>query len=282
MPRRSRLSKTKPGPSEARLAEHLHSAQSGPVLRLTFNDDASRNSLSEAMMTALSTALDEAARDTSVGVIVLASSGKVFCSGHNLKELTAHRNDADKGLGYFQKIFGLCARLMLSITQHRCAVIAEVDGLASAAGCQLVATCDLAYASPRASFCTPGVNIGLFCSTPMVPLSRNVPSKLAMEMLLTGDVHDAEFAASAGLINAIVPQNELAGHVTALAEKIAGKSQQAIRYGKRSFYEQRALPLADAYEMTAATMVKNMLDGSACEGLDAFLAKRPPQWPALA
>jgi enoyl-CoA hydratase/carnithine racemase len=171
--------------------------------------------------------------------------------------------------------------MMLSLTRHRCAVIAEVDGLASAAGCQLVATCDLAYASPRAEFCTPGVNIGLFCSTPMVPLSRNVPSKLAMEMLLVGGVHDAEFAARAGLVNAMVAQNELTGRVMAVAEKIAGKSQQAIRFGKRSFYEQRALPLADAYELTAGIMVKNMMDGAACEGLDAFINKRQPEWPAL-
>ncbi len=263
------------------MTELVRRDKTGHVLRLTLNDDATRNSLSEAMMTALAGALVDAEGDSGIGAIVLASSGKVFSSGHNLKELTAHRDDPDNGLGYYQKIFGLCARLMLSITRHRCAVIAEVDGLASAAGCQLVATCDLAYASPRAGFCTPGVNIGLFCSTPMVPLSRNVPSKLAMEMLLAGEVHGAEFAARAGLVNAVLPPDELTRHVMAMAEKIAGKSQQAIRYGKRSFYEQRALPLADAYEMTAAIMVKNMLDGSACEGLDAFLNKRPPQWEAL-
>jgi enoyl-CoA hydratase/carnithine racemase len=259
----------------------LRSEKVGAVLRLTLADEATRNSMSEGMMLALSSALEEAQSDASVGAIIIAAAGKVFSSGHNLKELTAHRTDADQGLAYFQTVFGRCARLMMSITHHRCAVIAEVDGLASAAGCQLVATCDLVYASPRAGFCTPGVNIGLFCSTPMVPLSRAVPSKLAMEMLLLGGVHDAEFAARAGLVNAVVPQNELSAHVTAIAERIAAKSQQAIRFGKRGFYEQRALPLADAYEMTAGVMVKNMLDGAACEGLDAFINKRQPHWPPL-
>ncbi len=251
------------------------------ILRLTLDDEATRNSLSEGMIAELGSALDEAQSDFSICVIVIAAAGKVFSSGHNLKQLTAHRDDTDKGLGYYQKIFGSCARLMLSISQHRCAVIAEVDGLASAAGCQLVATCDLAYASPRAGFCTPGVNIGLFCSTPMVPLSRNVPSKLAMEMLLVGDVHDAEFAMRAGLVNAVVAQNELSAHVMDVAAKIAGKSQQAISFGKRSFYGQRALPMADAYEMMAGIMVKNMMDGAACEGLDAFINKRKPVWPAM-
>ena len=168
---------------------------------------------------------------------------------------------------------------MTSIAHHRCAVIAEVDGLASAAGCQLVATCDLAYASPRATFCTPGVNIGLFCSTPMVALSRNIPAKQTMEMLLTGDVKDADFAARAGLLNAVIAQNELIGHVTSLAQRIASRSQAAITYGKRAFHEQRGLSLEDAYAFTAAVMTRNMLDGAACEGLDAFLNKRAPVWP---
>jgi enoyl-CoA hydratase/carnithine racemase len=263
------------------VADVLRSERVGAVLRLTLADEATRNSMSEGMMAALALALDGAQSDVSVGAIVIAAAGKVFSSGHNLKELTTHRTDTDNGLAYFQSIFGRCARLMMSITHHRCAVIAEVDGLASAAGCQLVASCDLAYASARASFCTPGVNIGLFCSTPMVPLSRNVPSKLAMEMLLVGGVHDAEFAARAGLVNVVVTQNELTAHVTSIAERIASKSQHAIRFGKRSFYEQRGMPLADAYEMTAGIMVKNMLDGAACEGLDAFLNKRHPHWPPL-
>jgi enoyl-CoA hydratase/carnithine racemase len=233
------------------------------------------------MMSGLLAQLKQIEMNASVGAIVLASTGKVFSSGHNLKELTAHRADADKGQAYFEKIFGLCAEVMMSVSHHRCAVIAEVNGLASAAGCQLVAACDLAYASPRAGFCTPGVNIGLFCSTPMVPLSRNVSSKHAMEMLLVGDVKDAAFAERAGLINEIVQQNELTVYVTAIAEKIASKSQAAIKFGKRTFYDQRSLSLEDAYILAADVMVKNMLNGAACEGLDAFINKRHPQWPEL-
>ena len=252
------------------------------VARLTLNDEPTRNSLSEGMMTDLAVALQEADDNRDVMAVVLASTGKVFSSGHNLKQLTAHRSDDDKGAAYFEKIFGQCARLMTAISHHRCAVIAEVDGLASAAGCQLVATCDLAYASPRAGFCTPGVNIGLFCSTPMVPLSRNLSPKHAFEMLLVGDVHDADFAFRAGLVNAVVPQNELTSHVTTLAEKIASKSQAAIRFGKRLYHDQRSLGLEDAYALSASVMVKNMLDGAACEGLDAFVGKRHPHWPPLA
>jgi enoyl-CoA hydratase/carnithine racemase len=251
------------------------------VARLTLNDEPTRNSLSVEMMSALHDALDECERNKSVKAIVIASTGKVFSSGHNLKQLTARRMDADKGAAYFERVFAQCARLMTAISHHRCGVIAEVDGLASAAGCQLVAACDLAYASPRASFCTPGVNIGLFCSTPMVPLSRNVSSKHAMEMLLVGDVHDSDFAFRAGLINAVVPQNELTAHVTKLAEKIASKSSAAIRFGKRTFHDQSALTLEEAYALTAGVMTRNMLDGAACEGLDAFLNKRHPTWPEL-
>ncbi len=263
------------------MSEFVRCDISNGVARLTLNDEPTRNSLSEAMMTALLNALHQVEGDHDVGAIVLASTGKVFSSGHNLKELTAHRADADKGQAYFEKIFGHCAEVMMAITHHRCGVIAEVDGLASAAGCQLVAACDLAYASPQAGFCTPGVNIGLFCSTPMVPLSRNVLSKHAMEMLMVGGVHDAAFAERAGLINAILPQNELSARVSSVAEKIASKSQAAIRFGKRTFYDQRNLPLADAYDLAASVMVKNMLDGAACEGLDAFINKRHPHWPAL-
>ena len=257
----------------------LRRAVNGAVLRLTLADDATRNSLSEAMLTELSLALAQAQNNASISVIIIASQGTAFCSGHNLKELTSHRTDLDKGHAYFAKLFGMCAEVMLAINQHRCAVIAEVDGLASAAGCQLVATCDLAYASSRAGFCTPGVNIGLFCSTPLVPLSRSVGSKQAMEMLLMGGVHDADFAFRAGLINGIVPQNELSSHVNGLAESIAAKSQAAIGYGKRLFYEQRNLGLKDAYALASGVMVQNMLDGAACEGLDAFINKRNPQWP---
>ncbi len=255
--------------------------RNGGVLRLMLNDDATRNSLSEGMMSALQAVLDRASAEHEIGAIVVASTGKVFSSGHNLKQLTAHREDADMGEAYFAAIFGQCARLMTTIARHRCAIIAEVDGLASAAGCQLVATCDLAYCSPRASFCTPGVNIGLFCSTPMVALSRNISSKHAMEMLLTGDIVDAEFAGRVGLVNAILPQNELSAHVGSVAEKIAAKSQAAISFGKGAFHEQRALNLEEAYAFTAGVMTRNMLDGAACEGLDAFINKRKPAWPTV-
>lgn len=250
----------------------------GATLRLTLNDEASRNSLSEAMLADLRAELERAEQDLSIAVVVIAAHGKVFCAGHNLKELTARRKDPDQGAGYFTTIFGTCASVMQMIAQHRCAIIAEVDGMASAAGCQLVATCDLAYVSPRAAFCTPGVNIGLFCSTPMVALSRAVAPKHALEMLLTGDVYDAEHAARIGLVNRVVAQNVLSSVVQSVAEKIASKSQSAVRFGKRSFQVQAIQPLAEAYLTTSAIMVKNMLDGAACEGIDAFLTKRVPQW----
>ena len=261
------------------MTSHLRNSRDGSVLRLTLADDASRNSLSESMMAELQAALDNAGEDSTVGTIIIASDGKAFSSGHNLKQLTARRADPDKGEAYYSMVFARCAKLMTSIAHHRCAIIAEVDGLASAAGCQLVATCDLAYCSPRATFCTPGVNIGLFCSTPMVALSRNLSSKHTMEMLLTGDVMDAEFAARTGLVNAVIPQDELTGHVSVLAARIASKSRAAITYGKCAFDGQRQLPLEQAYAYTAGVMTRNMLDGAACEGLDAFISKRQPNWP---
>ncbi len=257
----------------------LRIERDGPVLRLVLADETTRNSLSEEMMGALRVALDVADDDTTIAVIVIAADGKVFSSGHNLKQLTAHRADADKGAGYFEKVFDHCADLMVKIARHRCVVIAEVKGLASAAGCQLVATCDLAYASPDAGFCTPGVNIGLFCSTPMVALSRTVTHKHAMEMLLTGEVYDAAHAMRIGLINAVVEPSELTAHVNAIAQKISGKSLTAIKIGKRAYQEQIHLNLEDAYAYCSGVMMKNMLDGAACEGLDAFLSKRHPQWP---
>jgi enoyl-CoA hydratase/carnithine racemase len=255
----------------------IRQERDGAVLRLILSDPSTRNALSESMIPALDAALTDVAQD--VRVIVIASAGPVFSSGHNLKELTAHRTDADGGERYFKTIFDSCAAMMMRISEHRCAVIAEVDGLASAAGCQLVAACDLAYASPRATFCTPGVNIGLFCSTPMVPLSRAVAPKHAMEMLLTGDVVTAEFALRAGLINEVVPQNTLTSHVQQVASKIASKSGNAIAHGKRLGQHQSTLPLAKAYAAASAVMVENMLESSAIEGLGAFIEKRQPQWP---
>jgi enoyl-CoA hydratase/carnithine racemase len=256
----------------------LLSHSAGGVLRLTLNDTASRNSLSEAMMAELQQALDAAANDKTVRVIILAATGPAFCSGHNLKEITAHRSDADKGAAYFAQLFDACARLMMSIVGHPKPVIAEVAGLASAAGCQLVASCDLALASESARFCTPGVNIGLFCSTPMVALSRNVAQKHAMEMLLTGEVIDAAEACRFGLLNRVVPDATLADATTAMAEKIASKSMVTVKTGKQAFYRQIDLPLAEAYAYTAKVMTDNLLKRDAEEGISAFIGKRQPQW----
>ena len=256
----------------------LLSALEGGVLRLTLADAATRNSLSEAMMAELTSALRTAAGDRAVRVIVLAGQGPAFSSGHNLKEITAHRADADKGAAYFAQLFASCAELMMGIVDNPKPVIAEVAGLASAAGCQLVATCDLAVAADTARFCTPGVNIGLFCSTPMVALSRNVSSKHAMEMLLTGDVFGAEDALRFGLVNRVVPAPALGGAVMELAARIASKSMVTVKTGKQAFYRQRDLPLAEAYAYTARVMTENLLQRDAEEGIAAFIAKRPPEW----
>ncbi|WP_374332975.1 enoyl-CoA hydratase [Aestuariivirga sp.] len=256
----------------------LQSALAGGVLRLTLTDAASRNSLSEAMMAALQSALGTAAADRAVRVIVLAAEGPAFSSGHNLKEITARRADPDKGAAYFAALFDSCARLMLGIVDNPKPVIAEVAGLASAAGCQLVASCDLAIAAEGARFCTPGVNIGLFCSTPMVALSRNVASKQAMEMLLTGDVFGAADALRFGLVNRVVAPERLTAEVTELALKIASKSMVTVRTGKQAFYRQRDLPLAEAYAYTARVMTENLLMRDAEEGIAAFIGKRQPNW----
>lgn len=253
----------------------LKSERHGAVLRLTLSDHLSRNSLSEAMLSALIAALD-----VEDAVIILAAEGPAFCSGHNLKELTSHRDDTDKGEAYFTKIFDLCAHLMMRIATHPCPVIAEVDGLASAAGCQLVATCDLACASTRAMFCTPGVNIGLFCSTPMVAVSRTVAPKHAMEMLLTGETYDSEYAHRIGLINKTVSADALTAEVMTLANQIASTSQNAIKHGKAAFHQQRSLNLTESYDFCSAIMVENMLEGSAREGITAFIEKRKPNWAA--
>ena len=260
------------------MSDYLNVRQTGSVLRLTLDDPKSRNSLSDSMMAALSIALTNAELDQSISIIIIAAEGPAFCSGHNLKELTVRRSDADDGADYFSGIFRRCSQFMMQIRQHRCAVIAEVSGLASAAGCQLVASCDLAYASTKASFCTPGVNIGLFCSTPMVALSRNVAPKHALEMLLTGDVYDAAYAYRVGLVNAIVEPEDLKAHVAAIAIKLSSKSSTAIGYGKKLFNAQQELSLADSYKMSSEVMVANMLDAESCEGIGAFLEKRHPNW----
>lgn len=256
----------------------LEALDADGILRLTLNDSRRRNALSAAMLARLAEVFARADSDPAVRVIVLAGNGPAFCAGHDLKELTAARQSEDRGRAVFVDILGRCSELMQAIVEHRKPVIAEVDGVATAAGCQLVASCDLAYATPAARFAVPGVNIGLFCSTPMVALSRSVSNKAAMEMLLTGDLIDAAKAEAIGLINRVVPAEQLTGTVMALAGRIAAKSSVTLAIGKKAFYRQKELPLAEAYAYTASVMVENMLERDAEEGIGAFLEKRSPRW----
>ncbi|MCC4245774.1 enoyl-CoA hydratase [Stappia indica] len=272
--------------SDATSAAATAISESGPiarelsdgVLRLTLNRPERRNSLSEEMMAGLQDALDAAGEDAAVRVILLRAEGNVFCAGHDLKEMTAARSHSDRGRVYFTEVMNRCARLMQTIVTHPKPVIAEVDGMATAAGLQLVASCDLAIASDRARFCTPGVNIGLFCSTPMVALSRNVSRKQAMEMLLTGEIIDASTAREFGLVNRVVPADYLAQVTAKYAETIASKSPLTLKIGKEAFYAQAEMSLADAYRHCAQVMVENMLARDAEEGIGAFIEKRTPEW----
>ena len=260
-------------------ANLLQSSQAvGGILRLTLNDPDRRNALSEEMLAALGDAFDQVGDNPHVRVIILGAVVPVFCACHDLKEMTAARQNADRGRAYFTKILTQCSRVMQKIVTCPKPVIAEVGGVATAAGCQLVASCDLAVASDAAQFCTPGVHIGLFCSTPMVALSRNLANKHAMEMLLTGDMMPASRAAEMGLINQIVPAVELTAASMALAQKLAAKSSLTLATGKSAFYQQKEMDLADAYIYAAEVMVKNMLARDAEEGIAAFIEKRPPDW----
>jgi enoyl-CoA hydratase/carnithine racemase len=252
-------------------------AVEGPVLRLAMTRPPA-NALSLDMIAALRSEIDRAAGDPAIRVVVLSGQGKVFCAGHDLKELTAHRGDADRGRAFFEETMNACAALMLAIVHCPKPVIASVDGLATAAGLQLVASCDLAIASQSARFCTPGVNIGLFCSTPMVALSRNASRKHAMEMLLTGETIDAETARDFGIVNRVVPPEYLAQVVGKYASIIASKSAHTIRTGKEAFYRQAEMGLVEAYDYTARVMVENMLARDAEEGIGAFIDKRDPSW----
>lgn len=255
--------------------------QHGAVLRLVLSRPERRNSLSAEMMTAIGEALDSAAADPEVRVIVVAAEGSVFSAGHDLKELTSHRQDADRGREFFAATMEQCARLMLAVVRHPKPVIAEVGGVATAAGCQFVASCDLAVASDAARFQTPGVHIGLFCSTPMVALSRSVARKHALEMLLTGDMVPAGRAAEIGLINRVVPAAALTVETLALASTIAAKSPLTLKIGKEAFQHQLDMPIAEAYRYAAEVMVENMLAADAEEGIGAFLEKRPANWTGL-
>jgi len=243
------------------------------VLRLTLNRPDARNALSTALMSALLEALGRAATEPQARVVVIAGAGPAFCAGHDLREMRT-----DQRRETYERVFAQCSELMLAIVRLPKPVIAEVHGVATAAGCQLVATCDLAVAAEDARFATPGVNIGLFCSTPMVALTRAVGRKAAMEMLLTGKLIDAETARAIGLVNRVVPREGLRDAVDDLAREIAGKSALVVKIGKEAFYRQAELDLAAAYRYAAEVMTTNMLARDAGEGIDAFLAKRAPIW----
>ena len=255
----------------------VHQQIEGGVLRLVLNNPPA-NTLSEAMLAALQQALNEAEKDSKTRVIIIAANGHLFCAGHDLKELTPHREDDDRGRAYFKALMEKCSSVMQAIVNHPKPVIAEVNGLATAAGCQLVASADLAIASEDATFCTPGVHIGLFCSTPMVALSRNVLRKHAMEMLLTGEAITPSHAREIGLINRVVPVEYLEKITLQYALNIAKKSSHTLKIGKQAFYQQAEMSLAEAYAYTAEVMTENMLARDAEEGIGAFLEDRTPEW----
>jgi len=263
--------KPESGP-ESRAPVVLRRAADG-VAYLTLNRPDARNALSVALMGELQQALDDIAKDAAVKVAVISANGPVFCAGHDLREIRAN-----PGRQFYERVFAQCSKLMLSIVRLPKPVIAQVRGVATAAGCQLVASCDLAVAADDARFATPGVNIGLFCSTPMVALSRAVPRKKAMEMLLTGEMIGASQARDWGLVNRIVPEAQLESETIQLAKQIAAKSPLVLKIGKEAFYRQAELGLAEAYDYASQVMTTNMLARDAEEGIDAFLSKRPPVW----
>ena len=248
-------------------------SDAGGISTLTLNRPAQRNALSIALMEAMVAELDRIKGDPAVRVVVVTGAGSCFCSGHDLKELRS-----DVSPDFYKKVFDLCAAMMLRIVGLPQPVIAAVQGIATAAGCQLVATCDLAVAAEESHFATPGVNIGLFCSTPMVALSRAVPRKQAMEMLLTGDLIDGREALKIGLVNRLAPSIQVMEETLALASEIIAKSPLTLKIGKQAFYRQTELGLADAYTYASKVMAENMLAMDAAEGIDAFLEKRKPEW----
>jgi enoyl-CoA hydratase/carnithine racemase len=248
------------------------------ITTLTLNRPAARNSLSGSMLTALEANLDAIAADQSARVVVLAAAGPVFCAGHDLKETADSRHQPDGGRAHFEYTLAHCSRVIQKIINLPQPVIARIQGTATAAGCQLVASCDLAIAASTAGFCTPGVHIGLFCSSPMVALSRNVAPKHAMEMLLTGDTISADEAYRIGLVNKVVAPEHVHDETLALARKIASKSKMTIATGKKAFYQQLDMTLAEAYRYASQVMVENMMKHDAQEGIGAFLEKRKPRW----
>ncbi|MBW4961011.1 enoyl-CoA hydratase [Sulfitobacter sp. CW3] len=250
----------------------------GAVARLTMNAPERLNALSDEMLAALQTTLDDIATTPSIRVVTLAGRGKAFCAGHDLKQMTAMRQAQDGGAAAFKDLFERCSRVMARIQSMPQPVIAQVHGIATAAGCQLVATCDMAVTAEGTRFGVNGVNIGLFCSTPMVALSRNIPRKHAFEMLTTGEFIDASRAQELGLVNRVVPEQDLAMETQALSDKIAAKLGVAVKIGKQAFYNQLQMPTDQAYAYTGDVMVENMLHRDTEEGISAFLEKRDPAW----
>jgi enoyl-CoA hydratase/carnithine racemase len=268
-------------PSAAANEKIVVRADADGVSVLTLNRPQARNALTKSMLQELLGTLAAVAADSSVRAVVLAANGPAFCAGHDLKELIARRSDPDGGKAFFQHVWDNCGALMQAIVRLPQPVVAAVQGAATAAGCELVASCDLAVASSLATFCTPGVDIGLFCSTPMIPISRNVAPKHAMEMLLTGDTISPEDAHRFGLVNWVVEPHALHAQAMTIAQKIASKSPLTMRIGKKAFYQQLDMGLADAYALGARVMVDNMLKRDADEGIRAFLEKRPARWEDL-
>ena len=256
----------------------LERSDTNAVAHLQLNHPEKLNPLSDEMLAALQAEFDDLREDRSIRAIVISGAGKAFCAGHDLKQMTSARQNEDGGQAYFADLFGRCATMMQAIRSLPQPVIAQVHGIATAAGCQLVASCDLAVAAEGTRFGVNGVNIGLFCSTPMVALSRNIPRKKAFEMLTTGQFISAERAADLGLVNRVVPFDDLARETTALAETIAAKLGTAVKIGKEAFYNQLEMDLAAAYAYTGEVMVQNLLDRNTEEGIAAFLEKRDPDW----
>lgn len=251
----------------------------GGVATLTLNRPDSLNALSDGLIAALQTEFDRLSTDRTVKAVVLRGAGRAFCAGHDLREMQGKRQAADGGREAFQALFASCSRLMTTIPRLPQPVIAEVQGVAAAAGCQLVASCDMAVAAETARFGVNGVNIGLFCSTPMVALSRNIPRKHAFELLTTGDMLHSARACDLGLVNRVVPEDRLGAEARALADTVAAKLASAVRIGKRAYYEQLEMTLEAAYAHTGRVIAENMMHPDTDEGIRAFLEKRPPNWP---
>ncbi|MAH88025.1 MAG: enoyl-CoA hydratase [Kiloniella sp.] len=268
-----------PPPTATKTEDLLLREDQGGIATLTLNAPRSINALSEDMLAALITMFDDIAADRSVKVVILRTGGKHFCAGHNLKEMSERRSDPDGGFQYFQDLFATCSAMMLRVVRLPQPVIAEVRGIATAAGCQLVASCDLAVAADNATFATSGVNIGLFCSTPMVALSRNLSRKQAMEMLLLGEFLPAEQVHALGLINRVVSDADLETTSREMAEMIVAKSPVAVRVGKEAFYRQAEMPLEEAYAYAGRVMAENMMARDTEAGINAFINKdHMPEW----